>query len=405
MRDADPAATAPNGAPVLVLGDGDHLVADLVREIERRGARCVRLHRPGDRELARALRHRPRFVAIVSRDDISALRLALVAEHASPGVPLLVTIFDHTVAAQVVRHVPNCRVVSLADAVAPTLTADCLDGAGEPSRAQRLGAALLSQLNPYDASSRLLVGGVLGLALVLGAEVAVGAAAFGHPLPEAFYEAAKATATVGPDAVAEHGPAWYATAIGVAMLLTLALTAAATAGLVNRLVTRRLVAIVGRRTLPRRDHVIVVGLGQVGLRLCLLLRRRGMRVIAVEANRSAPNIHLAKHLGIPVVVGDGSERALLRRVGVRRARALASMTSDDHVNIAVSVAALAVDEDLRVILRAGDDDAVTETRALFGIGVVRDVNRLAARQFADIVLAGEMEGYGHVQQPRVRVHP
>jgi Trk K+ transport system NAD-binding subunit len=88
------------------------------------------------------------------------------------------------------------------------------------------------------------------------------------------------------------------------------------------------------------------------------------------------------------MVGDGSERGLLVRLGVRRAAALASVTSDDHVNIAVSVAALAVRDDLRVVLRAGDDDAVTETRALFPIGVVRDVNRLAAGHFAELAVAG-----------------
>jgi Trk K+ transport system NAD-binding subunit len=86
------------------------------------------------------------------------------------------------------------------------------------------------------------------------------------------------------------------------------------------------------------------------------------------------------------VIGDGSERGLLERLGARRARALASVTSDDRVNIAVSVAALAVHSELHVILRAGDDDAVTETRALFAIGTVRDVNRLAATRFADLAL-------------------
>ena len=62
------------------------------------------------------------------------------------------------------------------------------------------------------------------------------------------------------------------------------------------------------------------------------------------------------------------------------------MTSDDLVNIAVSVAALAIGPHVRIVLRAGDDDAVTETRALFPIGEVRDVNRIGAETFAAIVL-------------------
>ncbi len=171
------------------------------------------------------------------------------------------------------------------------------------------------------------------------------------------------------------------------MLLSLVLEATATAGLINRLMSPRLVAIVGRRTLPRRGHVIVVGLGQVGVRLCLMLRQRGIPVVGLERAAEVPNIRIARTLGIPVMVGDGAERRLLLRLGADRALALAAVTSDDHVNVEISVAATAISEHLRVVLRAGDDDAVTETRALFHIGVVRDVNRLAAEHFADLALA------------------
>ena len=355
-------------APVLVVGDGE-LATDLAEQVGARGAPCVHLRRPADQDLTQALRAAPRFVAIISHDDIEALRVALVAEHARPGVPLLVTIFDNTVASQMLRVVPNSHVVSLADVAAPVLADDCLGvGAPRPSALRRLWAAASSQMRPFDASSRLLVFGLGALLVVLATEILITMLSFDHPLPTAFYEAAKAVATVGPDRIAEGGPHWYQVVSGAAMLLSTALTAAATAGLVNRLLSRRLTTIVGRRTLPRADHVIVIGLGQVGLRLCLLLRRRGVRAVAVERDGEAPNVHLAK------------------RLGARRARALASVTSDDRVNIAVSVAALAVRDDLRVVLRAGDDDAVTETRALFAIGVVRDVNRLAAGRFAELAL-------------------
>jgi hypothetical protein len=376
-------------APVLVVGGGE-LAAQLAAEVQRRGAVCVRLPRPVDRDLTRALRAGPRFVAVISHDDIEALRLALVAEHARPGVALLVTIFDNTVATQVLRVVPNCHVVSLGDAVAGVLADDCIGpDARPPSRLRRLVDAAGAQLRPFDASARLLSIGLAGLLVVLAAEIAIGVLAFDHSPAVAIYEAAKAVATVGPDRAAETGPAWFRLTSAAAILLSTALLAAATAGLVNRLMGRRLTSIIGRRTLPRRDHVIVVGLGQVGVRLCLLLRSRGVRPVAVERAGDAPNVQLAKRLGIPVVIGDGSERGLLERLGARRARALASVTSDDRVNIAVSVAALAVHSELHVILRAGDDDAVTETRALFAIGTVRDVNRLAATRFADLALGDD----------------
>ncbi|WP_051222289.1 potassium channel family protein [Conexibacter woesei] len=372
---------------VLVVGVGD-LAKEVEREVRARGARVARLPAPTDRELTAGVQAGPGAVVVISHDDIVALRYALVAEHARPGVALLVTVFDATVAAQIFKVVPNCHVVSLADVAAPVLAADCLGAARRhpPGPARRALAGLGSALLPFGASARLLVYGVLGLLVLLVIEAAVAVLALGEPPVRALYEATKAVATVGPDRAADDGPAWFQALSTAFMLMGMGLVAAATAGLVNRLLGRRLTAIAGRRSLPRRDHVIVVGLGQVGLRLCLILRQRGVRAVAIEQARDAGNIHLAKRLGIPVVVGDGTERGLLMRLGVRRAIALASVTSNDHVNIAVSVAALAAQDDLRVVLRSGDDDAVTETRALFPIGVVRDVNRLAARRFADLAL-------------------
>lgn len=50
---------------------------------------------------------------------------------------------------------------------------------------------------------------------------------------------------------------------------------------------------------PRTDHVVVVGLGQVRLRLCLLLRELGMPVLAIETNPDRDNVARAKNYGVP----------------------------------------------------------------------------------------------------------
>ena len=92
-----------------------------------------------------------------------------------------------------------------------------------------------------------------------------------------------------------------------------------TAGLVNRLIDRRLTGLFGRRAVPRRDHVVVVGLGQVGLRLALLLRRCGIGVVAVDDREEGENVGLAREIGLPVVIGRGADLSLLRRLSLHRA--------------------------------------------------------------------------------------
>jgi hypothetical protein len=115
---------APEVLPrsVVLIGDGD-LPRAVELALSRAGARVRRLRRPNDREIARALAVDVEVdvAMVVSRDDIEVLRLALVIEHARPGLQLIVTIFNRTVADQLRRVVPACQVTSMADAVATTL--------------------------------------------------------------------------------------------------------------------------------------------------------------------------------------------------------------------------------------------------------------------------------------------
>jgi Trk K+ transport system NAD-binding subunit len=114
--------------------------------------------------------------------------------------------------------------------------------------------------------------------------------------------------------------------------------------------------------------------------------------VAVERDRNAPAVQLARQYKVPVVIGQGGERTLLAKLSLDRARALAAITSDDVENIAITVAALAVRADLRVVLRAGDGDVTTEIRSLFHIGVVRDVHRIAGDLLAAAALGIDAAG-------------
>ena len=99
--------------------------------------------------------------------------------------------------------------------------------------------------------------------------------------------------------------------------------------------------------------MVVVGLGQVGLRLCLLLRECGVSVVALDDQPDGENVGHAREFGIPVVIGRGADPSLLRRLSLERAIALAAVTADDLENIKIALAARSEARDLRVVLRAG----------------------------------------------------
>ena len=248
---------------------------------------------------------------------------------------------------------------------------------------RRQAAALAGAIfTPYDKSAALLLWGALGLVVVLVLETIACMAVLGQDVIDAAYGSAKTLVTVDPNDEVADGPKGLKAFLTVSMLVTLLLEASFTAGLVNRLINRRLTGLVGRRAVPRRDHVVVVGLGQVGLRLCLLLRRCGIGVVAIDHRDDGENVGLARELGFPVVIGRGADPSLLRRLSLGRACALAAVTDDDLENISIAMAAKSLNEDLRVVLRAGDGRLANETRSLFRIGVVRDVHRIAAALIA-----------------------
>jgi hypothetical protein len=404
---------------ILVLGEG-RLIDVVRRVLDDAAADVIHLRAPNDRDIRRALTPDIDAVVVISRDDRISLRLALVVEGLRPGVRLIVTIYNRDLATQVRRAVRNVRVMSMADIVAPALAGPCLDeeliaisrspGPGEPPRgvhtsetgpvhapltprrrslAGRARAGAASLLYPYELSAKTLLAGLLGFVAILLADALVVGLALHEPALKAVYLATRTIVTVGPNEAIDHGPAWLLPFSTATMLAALAFTAIFTAGLINRLMGPRLVAILGRRAMPRRDHVVVVGLGQVGLRLCLMLRELGVPVLAVERDPQADNVVRAKRYGIPVVIGAGGSRGVLSRLCLRRARALAAVTSDEIENISTAVAALSLREDLPTLLRAGSGDVMDETRALFRIGVVRDVYLIGGTLLAAAALGSD----------------
>ncbi|GAB3288090.1 hypothetical protein GCM10027563_23460 [Parasphingorhabdus pacifica] len=389
---------------MLVIGDDEDLGLAVAEHAEQWGNVVERLHRPEDEALRQRLRDSADGVAVVSRDDIVALRYALLVEHLAPGVRLVVTIFDRTVADQLENSVPNCTVLSMTNAIVPALLGSCVspdlaslhraghelvavqhtdDGVRVRRQPQQsapwkaLWTMVFGQLRPVENSSQALLTGFVGLLLITALDSVLGRFVLHERWPDAVWHAARTLTTVGSAPAAEHAPTWYKLVSAISMLAVLAFAAMFTAGLVDRITSRRLTGIIGTRAVPRRDHVVVVGLGQVGLRLCCELQALGISVVAVERDRNAPCLALARELGIPVVLGRGGDRFLLQRLSLSKARALAAVSSDGLENIAVAVAARAVAPQQRIVLRAGGDEVTAESRSLFRIGAVCDLTRIA----------------------------
>jgi voltage-gated potassium channel Kch len=399
---------------VLLLGKGD-LTEETAEALRAADADVERLEDPTHDELRDALERDVDAVLVVSRDDAWPLRAALLVRHLDDDVPIVATIFDPATGAELEDVIGNATVTSLADIVAPSLAGPCLgdelaavlddgdrpvglrcdDGAVEVAslpevRARRVRALVSAVIKPFDRSASLVWFGAVGLLTVLVFETVAAAIVLDQDPVDAFYGAVKTLVTVDPNPAVQDGPDWFKLVISASMLVALLFAAAFTGGLVERLIGRRLTGLIGRRAVPRSDHVVVVGLGQVGLRLALLLRRCGYSVVAVDTHEDGENVGHAKEMGLPVVIGRGADPSLLGRLSLEHALALAAVTADDLENIAVTLAARSIAPDLRLVLRSGSSETAGETRSLERLGQVRDVHRIGAVYLAGLALGSDV---------------
>ena len=409
-------ATQGGAKTVVLIGEGD-LSDEVATALESNDTRVEHLEHPDENEIRKAVvGESVDSVVVVGREDAYVLRMALIVRSASEELPLLLTIFDQTMAEQVAADLPNTHVTSLADIVAPSLAGPCIDGRAtavsfedmtpallvendrelseEPVpqlKAHRTEALARALFTPYDKSAGLLLYGAIGLVSVFLIETITAMPVLDNSFVDALYGSAKTLVTVDPNLDVDDGPGWYKLFTSATMLVALVFAAGFTAGLVNRVVERRLTGLIGKRAVPRRDHVVVVGLGEVGMRLCVVLRSCGVPVVAIEKEKEGPHIGVAHELGLPIVVGRGSDPSLMRRLSLHRARAVAAVTGSDLDNISTSMTARGIEEDIRVVIRVGDGDVANETRSLLALGVIRDVHRIAAVMIASMAIDKEAE--------------
>lgn len=215
-------------------------------------------------------------------------------------------------------------------------------------------------------------------------------------LLDALYFSITTDATVGFGDYSFGAQAPWLKAFGIVdILLGAALLTTAFAMFTNVLVSRRLATALGRqRVTGMSGHVVVVGLGSIGIRVVEGLLARGREVVVLERDEDNRYLAQARALGVPVVLGDATLPVSLEQAGVREAGAVAVLTSDDLVNIETG---LAVREHLGdrwpgapVVLRVFDRPLAATLQHSFGFAFVLSTSMLAAPWFAGAALGLEV---------------
>ena len=402
------------------------------------GVRIVEAAETDDDALREAGIATARGLALVGQDDVGNIHTSLRAYDLNPRLRLVVRIFNLSLGHRVRAMLDDCVVLSDSAMAAPTFVASAL-GELAPSYV-RLSGRTLYQTRRSDVSPRSIVCGLadtsgpaprmlpadqanadLVLAIADGtardpfqrpaqhrwsrhwrrarvllsnrlaqtAVVLIALMLIGMILQAAltgYYGWWKSIYMTIMDAAGAAQPDTEAPLpiIIVQVLLTLlsiTIVPVVTAAVVDALVRARL-ARAGRVPEFITDHVVIVGLGEVGARVMRQLRDLGVTVVGVDRDESARGVRVAGELGLPVVVGDATQSTTLKQASVATCRSVLLLTSSDAVNLEAALLAKGAREDIRVVLRLFDSDLAERVERIFGVNASHSVSYLAASAFA-----------------------
>lgn len=223
----------------------------------------------------------------------------------------------------------------------------------------------------------------------------------GHGLWESVY-VTLLTAVGSSDVEVDRDPVAQAAQL-VLTIAGLALIPLITAAVVDGMVNARLALAQGRVAGQLRDHIVLVGLGNVGTQVLRQLTDLGVRVVAIDRTADARGAKSAQRRGVPVIVGDASAEATLRAASIDTCRALVVLSTDDVVNLQAALQSRSARPDLRVVLRLLDDDFAQRVESAFQINTSRSVSRLCAPVFAAALLERDVHATIPVDRHAVMV--
>lgn len=187
------------------------------------------------------------------------------------------------------------------------------------------------------------------------------------------------------------------------------ITALLVSFIADLLLSRRFVSSAGRRRVHHlRNHIIIVGLSALGMRVASDLTAAGYDVAVVERDENNRFLASAAELDVPVIFRDATLHQTLKSARIDRARAVAVLTRDDMINIEIGIV---LDEmlssqplpetnrpNIPLVLRVYDRPLGFAVAQRFGFENVRSTVELAAPWFIGAAMGLQVLGTFSVGQ-------
>jgi voltage-gated potassium channel len=135
-----------------------------------------------------------------------------------------------------------------------------------------------------------------------------------------------------------------------------------------------------------RDHVVVCGVGRLGIRVLAELVSAGVPAVGVEKDEAGRFLPQARQLGAPILVGDMKDDAVLVSAGIPYARAVVIATNDDMGNLEVALDSRRLNPEIRVVMGLFDQSIASKIANAFLVDVAFSASTLAAPMVAAMSL-------------------
>ncbi|HXB89717.1 NAD-binding protein [Mycobacterium sp.] len=227
---------------------------------------------------------------------------------------------------------------------------------------------------------------------------------------DAFYFTIETMTTTGyGDFSFVHQPTWLRVFAALLMFSGVTTTALLVAFVADVLLSRRFVFGAARpRVRHLRNHIVVVGLSALGIRVITDLTAAGYDVAVIEKNEENSFLSVVQKLDVPVIFGDATLGQTLRSARVDHARAVAVLTRDDMTNIETGIVLTEMLgtkvrpglnwTDIPLVLRVYDNTLGFAVAQRFGFENVRSTVELAVPWFIGAAVGLQVLGTFSVGQ-------
>lgn len=324
----------------MILINGHGPLAEAIEQRLREMGAVVELFQQVDKRirLPQGIFEHAAVLVLAADDDAGNVDLALQVRQMQPSLPLVVRLFDSTLAAYLTETIPGVTILSMSKVVAPVFAkaaGDILDS-GDHSIARR-PRARRRQRQGYSVD-RVLMGALLGLFLLVFPSALIFSHALNLRYMDALYFVWTTVMTVGYGDIALKDAGDGIKLFGMALMLGGASFIAVLFALFSDWVlSRRLDMLHGRVRVLGKGHTIIVGAGNIGFRIAELLGAAGRRLVIIESDPDCRNLSDLRNAGHHTIIADATLQDVLELAGLDRTALVLAVTDTDAVNLRIAL--------------------------------------------------------------------